>query len=261
MSVKVTNWVWHDQHTMHLRGNAFTALMALADIADDDGNVIYAKGEKRSQAALARKARMSVATFRRMTDALATQGLLEVTRESQRTENAYRILMTAQVERSVVSGHDAQIERSERSLGERSKPDRPLIGRSDVVDIEKPRKSAGRGTRIPEPFTIDDLMRRWAATNTPGVNVDAETEAFVDYWRGRTGQIAVKADWPATWRNWMRRASERVPAGVATVPPVDADASVRARDEWLRSRGITYEEYLEHVDEPGWLDSLERRAL
>lgn len=215
MSVKVTNWVWHDPATAHLRGNAFTALLALADIADDEGHVIYAKGEKRSQGALAKKARMSVATFRRMAESLAGQGLLEVTRESQRTENAYRILMTAQSERSGVSGHTAQIERSERSLGERSSTVTPLIGRSDVDDVGD--TALKRGTRIPDQFIVTADMWAWAAEKCPLVDSRRSTEMFVNHWRAKTGRDATKKDWPATWRNWLLRdqsdAERRQPRG------------------------------------------------
>lgn len=47
-------------------------------------------------------------------------------------------------------------------------------------------------------------------------------EAFRDYWTAATGQKASKADWPATWRNWIRTEAERrgrradVPARRAT---------------------------------------------
>jgi hypothetical protein len=43
--------------------------------------------------------------------------------------------------------------------------------------------------------------------NTPSVG-RAETEKFVDYWRAKPGQAAMKRDWVATWRNWMSRAQE-----------------------------------------------------
>ena len=31
---------------------------------------------------------------------------------------------------------------------------------------------------------------------------------FADHWAAQPGQKGVKADWPATWRNWIRRAVE-----------------------------------------------------
>lgn len=91
------------------------ALLALADIADDDGHVVFARGKSRSQTSLAKKARMSVATFRRVTAALADEGLLDISRETQTSENEYQILVTAQSERSDLSGQNVEFERSHRS--------------------------------------------------------------------------------------------------------------------------------------------------
>lgn len=53
-------------------------------------------------------------------------------------------------------------------------------------------------------------MRAWYREKI-GRAIDGQTEheKFLDYWRSRTGQIAVKKDWPAAWRNWMRTALER----------------------------------------------------
>lgn len=64
--------------------------------------------------------------------------------------------------------------------------------------------TGGRGERIPEPFILTGDMRAWAAAETPGLDVDAETRAFVDYWRGVPGARGRKLDWPATWRNRLR---------------------------------------------------------
>jgi hypothetical protein len=70
--------------------------------------------------------------------------------------------------------------------------------------------SARRGTRVPEDFLPDESMRSWYIANI-GASVDglAEHDRFMDYWRAQPGQRGVKTDWPATWRNWMRSASER----------------------------------------------------
>lgn len=67
-----------------------------------------------------------------------------------------------------------------------------------------PAKTA-RKTKIPDPFMLTAEMRQWAADTAPAVDVRSETENFVDYWRG---EAKTKADWPATWRNWMRRAQK-----------------------------------------------------
>jgi hypothetical protein len=51
-------------------------------------------------------------------------------------------------------------------------------------------------------------MVDWAREKAPNVG-RADHEAFCDYWRAQPGQRGVKVDWPATWRNWMRREQER----------------------------------------------------
>lgn len=203
MSTKLTTWVWHGERTAELRGNAFVALLALADVANDDGHVIYATGAKKTQEGLAKKSRMAVATFRRMTNELVALGLLEVTRESQRSENEYRVLMTAQSERSGLSGQTVPDERSERSPGERSSAVTPLMGHIDISDVGGAPHS--RGTRIPDPFVVTTEMWSWASESCPLVDGRRSTEMFVNYWRAKTGKDATKKDWPATWRNWLLR--------------------------------------------------------
>lgn len=73
----------------------------------------------------------------------------------------------------------------------------------------QPGSRAQRGTRIPHPFIVTPDMRQWARQETPAVDVDAATRMFVDHWRSATGRNATKLDWPATWRNWLRRDAER----------------------------------------------------
>lgn len=73
-------------------------------------------------------------------------------------------------------------------------------------------------------------MAEWGKTNAPAIHGVNETARFVDYWRAQPGQRGVKTDWPATWRNWMRKAQDDVrPANgtrtalpVATLPPSTA---------------------------------------
>lgn len=73
-----------------------------------------------------------------------------------------------------------------------------------------PREDARkRGTRLPDDFAVTAEMVTWARENTPDVNGSYETAKFVDYWRAKSGRDATKTDWVGTWRNWMRKASER----------------------------------------------------
>jgi hypothetical protein len=68
-----------------------------------------------------------------------------------------------------------------------------------------------RATRIRDDFAANGVtpeMVTWARQHAPDVNGGYETQKFVDYWRGKSGKDATKTDWPATWRNWMRKAQE-----------------------------------------------------
>jgi hypothetical protein len=62
-----------------------------------------------------------------------------------------------------------------------------------------------QGTRIPADFVVTDEMIAWARESTPLVG-RAETENFRDYWTAASGRTAVKKDWVAAWRYWMRKA-------------------------------------------------------
>jgi hypothetical protein len=73
------------------------------------------------------------------------------------------------------------------------------------------RKTAAKqpaATRIPDDFAITPEMQDWAAERIPGFGIDAETENFIDWWRSKPGAAAMKTDWVATWRTWMRRAAK-----------------------------------------------------
>jgi hypothetical protein len=56
-----------------------------------------------------------------------------------------------------------------------------------------------------------------------GCEPDATLECFCDYWHAATGARAVKRDWSATWRMWVRRSNERpsAPNGHAKLSPVE----------------------------------------
>jgi hypothetical protein len=62
----------------------------------------------------------------------------------------------------------------------------------------------GKGTRIGDwTPSAEDLSK---ITLPQDLDLDGERGKFTDYWRGAPGAKGVKADWPATWRNWVRRA-------------------------------------------------------
>ena len=72
-----------------------------------------------------------------------------------------------------------------------------------------------RKTRLPEDFHVPPDWLAWAIEDHGMLagQVYEQAKRFTDHWRG-TGEP--KADWQATWRNWIRRAEDfdgKRPAG------------------------------------------------
>lgn len=63
--------------------------------------------------------------------------------------------------------------------------------------------SARRGSRLPDDFDPD--LAVGVAEGLDLVATKREVARFCDYWRGVPGAKGRKADWPATWRNWVRK--------------------------------------------------------
>lgn len=84
----------------------------------------------------------------------------------------------------------------------------PTATATTTATLSKDNEAAKRGSRVPEPFIITDDMRSWAATETPLVDLDKKTLAFVDYWASVPGSKGVKLDWVRTWKNDMRTKQE-----------------------------------------------------
>ncbi|MET7752598.1 hypothetical protein [Micromonospora sp. NPDC005367] len=61
---------------------------------------------------------------------------------------------------------------------------------------------------MPEDFAVTAAMRQWHREHAPTVDIAIETANFVDHWRAASGTKAIKADWTAAWRTWMRNAQK-----------------------------------------------------
>ena len=62
------------------------------------------------------------------------------------------------------------------------------------------------GSRLPRDWSLPQEWADWAASERPEIDAQAEAAKFADFWHGKAGKDARKADWLATWRNWIRRA-------------------------------------------------------
>lgn len=64
-----------------------------------------------------------------------------------------------------------------------------------------------KGTRIGD-FAPD--IETIVSMGLPRKTAEAEARKFVDYFRAAPSGKGIKLDWPATWRNWARRAMEQL---------------------------------------------------
>ena len=69
--------------------------------------------------------------------------------------------------------------------------------------VLKPEKSQ-RGSRLANNWILPDEWEYWANKERPDLNAKQVFDQFKDYWCAKAGKDAIKLDWQATWRNWVR---------------------------------------------------------
>ena len=78
--------------------------------------------------------------------------------------------------------------------------------------VSKTPRGETRGARLPPDWTPEPVHMAFAeGLGLRNGAAAAELAKFRDYWTAQPGQKGVKTDWPATWRNWVRRAVEDRP--------------------------------------------------
>jgi hypothetical protein len=75
--------------------------------------------------------------------------------------------------------------------------------RTEVAGTHK-KTRAPDGSRLSAAWALPDDWRHWAAGERPDLDITLVADEFRDYWAAKTGRDATKADWQATWRNWIR---------------------------------------------------------
>jgi len=91
----------------------------------------------------------------------------------------------------------------------RARPQTPDTSNHTVAELPRERT---RGARLPPDWTPEPVHMAFAeGLGLRNGAAAAELAKFRDYWTAQPGQKGVKTDWPATWRNWVRRAVEDRP--------------------------------------------------
>ena len=89
-------------------------------------------------------------------------------------------------------------------------------------DPSRPKEpTSKRATRIPDDWQPDDEPSLTSEADSAGIDLTRELARFRDYWQAQSGQRGRKADWQATWRNWLRKAVDDRGGPARASPPVD----------------------------------------
>lgn len=72
-----------------------------------------------------------------------------------------------------------------------------------------PPKKKNMGCRLPDDWQPTFADMEFATDQLGRERAGVEVDTFRDYWHAKTGQLATKLDWSATWRNWIRKALQQ----------------------------------------------------
>lgn len=95
-----------------------------------------------------------------------------------------------------------------------SKPDgKATKNQESITNNHEPLNSVERtrATRLPQDWQPTEDMIQFCKTERPELQIKAVADSFRDYWLSAAGAKGRKADWLATWRNWVR--NQRAQAG------------------------------------------------
>jgi hypothetical protein len=94
------------------------------------------------------------------------------------------------------------------------KPDANVMPETETeteTKTDTPRASTRK--RLRGDWKPDENLMKWAKEKKITIDLEYETEQFVNWWIANGG---VKADWPRTWQNWIsRKQRESVPVARA----------------------------------------------
>ena len=107
-----------------------------------------------------------------------------------------------------------------------------VVADAPTAPAEAKPKRKVTGTRLPDgwfPSRTDANLRTERESGLTDRELQDALDNFRDYWAAQPGQRGRKADWDATWRNWVRRVSKQHhPRRQDQTTQILADAMARA---------------------------------
>ncbi len=107
---------------------------------------------------------------------------------------------------------DAQKEAKQAQANASERKQTPDTDTDTDTDTEQKKKSkSATATRLPADWKPSDKDVEFLIDTRPELNVHLVADGFRDYWIAQPGAKGRKADWPATWRNWIRNQRQAAP--------------------------------------------------
>ena len=105
-------------------------------------------------------------------------------------------------------------------------------------ELEQRASRPALATRLAPDWTLPESWALWAMTERSDLDASKVAAKFKDFWCAKAGKAALKLDWQATWRNWVR--DEHPAAAIKAGRPVETfkerDARL-ARDKYAEMTG------------------------
>lgn len=77
--------------------------------------------------------------------------------------------------------------------------------REEEKTEEAPSAKSPAGSALPKNWILPAQWAAWAQGERPDLDPNRVADEFRDYWIAKPGKEGRKADWEATWRNWVRK--------------------------------------------------------
>jgi len=132
----------------------------------------------------------------------------------------------------------SQYERNADGMRTHSEGNAPRA-RPQSPDTNTPslRSGGARASRLPADWEPNDADWGMACIALHTEGAKRELAKFRDYWAAKAGAGGSKADWGATWRNWVRKAGEYAQSGRTGERLSAVERVKRDGEEWLKRQG------------------------
>ncbi len=108
---------------------------------------------------------------------------------------------------------------------------------TETKDLSPPSASTKKGTALPADWKLPKAWGEWALSEKPELKVDdirRMADTFKDHWLANANRATgKKADWLATWRNWVRNSKAVAGVQFQTADQRRIASTDKSIAEWL----------------------------